>query len=136
MKCTIFGDLVGELVQLAARNDVQPLIVVAQLFKPSVYLNETKQSLCVSSVLESGFFRSGCIQKQETSCWILASIVSVESGLNHWCYLSCNSCIKKVNGVSSGYECINYKKMVLEPIQRFRLHLIVADGIGCLSLMV
>ncbi|MED6139148.1 hypothetical protein PIB30_081145 [Stylosanthes scabra] len=41
MKCTVFGDMVGELVQLAARDDVQPLIVVAQLFKSSVYLNDT-----------------------------------------------------------------------------------------------
>ncbi|MED6185153.1 hypothetical protein PIB30_054285 [Stylosanthes scabra] len=41
MKCTVFEDLVGKLVQLAAKDDVQPLIVVAQLFKPCVYLNET-----------------------------------------------------------------------------------------------
>ncbi|MED6181966.1 hypothetical protein PIB30_024439 [Stylosanthes scabra] len=41
MKCTIFGDLVGKLSQLADNNGAQPMILVVQLFKPSVYLNET-----------------------------------------------------------------------------------------------
>ncbi|MED6199076.1 hypothetical protein PIB30_072529 [Stylosanthes scabra] len=53
MKYTFFGELVGRLVQLTDKNDGQPLILVAQLFKPSVYLNEVyiQNSRYVSRVL-------------------------------------------------------------------------------------
>ncbi|MED6194627.1 hypothetical protein PIB30_030252 [Stylosanthes scabra] len=53
MKCTVFGDLVGMVVQLVEKDDMQPLILVTQLFKPSVYLKEAyiQNSRYVSRVL-------------------------------------------------------------------------------------
>ncbi|MED6159434.1 hypothetical protein PIB30_042359 [Stylosanthes scabra] len=40
MRCTLFEKLVGKVVPLLLNEDVGPLILVAQFFKPSVYLNE------------------------------------------------------------------------------------------------
>ncbi|MED6227371.1 hypothetical protein PIB30_112847, partial [Stylosanthes scabra] len=124
--------MVGELVKLAARDDVQPLIIVAQLFKPSVYLNEAyiQNTRYVSQVFlnpnfpEVAAFRNSLLaqgeaatqgithvdsqpqysvedeleggaraittiedvmnQTDETFCWILAEIMSVEGGANGW----------------------------------------------------
>ncbi|MED6159657.1 hypothetical protein PIB30_117651 [Stylosanthes scabra] len=184
IKCTVFGDMVGKLVQLAARDDIQSLIVVAQLFKPSVYLNESyiqntryisqvflnpdfpevneiKMSLLaqgeaatqgiahvesqpqysVEGELEGGACTITSIDDvmnltEETSCWILAKIMSVESTPNSWCYLSCHRCFKKVQEVKNGYQCLRCKRMIAEPSLRYRLHLIVADSTGCLNLMM
>ncbi|MED6159660.1 hypothetical protein PIB30_117651 [Stylosanthes scabra] len=176
--------MVGKLVQLAARDDIQSLIVVAQLFKPSVYLNESyiqntryisqvflnpdfpevneiKMSLLaqgeaatqgiahvesqpqysVEGELEGGACTITSIDDvmnltEETSCWILAKIMSVESTPNSWCYLSCHRCFKKVQEVKNGYQCLRCKRMIAEPSLRYRLHLIVADSTGCLNLMM
>ncbi|XLT39236.1 hypothetical protein HN873_070528, partial [Arachis hypogaea] len=40
MKCTLFGDLVDKALGLFDKDDGQPIILVAQLFKPNFYLNE------------------------------------------------------------------------------------------------
>ncbi|MED6146885.1 hypothetical protein PIB30_038934 [Stylosanthes scabra] len=173
MKCTVFRDMVGELAQLAARDDVQPLIVVAQLFKSSVYLNEThiQNTRYMSQVFlnpdfpEVAAFRKSLLalgesatqgithvesqpqysaeneleggaraittiedvmnQTDETSCWILAEIVSVEGGPNGWCYLSCFNCVKKVVEVKNGYQCPKCKRIIVDPTLRFRLHAII-----------
>ncbi|QHO08085.1 uncharacterized protein DS421_14g469440 [Arachis hypogaea] len=40
MKCTLFGELVDKALGLFDKDDGQPIILVAQLFKPNFYLNE------------------------------------------------------------------------------------------------
>ncbi|QHO21538.1 Replication protein A 70 kDa DNA-binding subunit C [Arachis hypogaea] len=40
MKCTLFGTFVDEVVTFLHRPDCEPLVMVAQLFKPYVYLND------------------------------------------------------------------------------------------------
>ncbi|MED6198058.1 hypothetical protein PIB30_062510 [Stylosanthes scabra] len=40
MKCTLFGEFVGEALSHLERTDVQPLVLVVQLFKPRVWLED------------------------------------------------------------------------------------------------
>ncbi|RYR25902.1 hypothetical protein Ahy_B02g059933 [Arachis hypogaea] len=40
MKCTLFGNFVDEMVTFLHRPDCEPLVMVAQFFKPYVYLND------------------------------------------------------------------------------------------------
>ncbi|MED6198954.1 hypothetical protein PIB30_071544 [Stylosanthes scabra] len=123
MKCTVFGDLVGKVVQLAEREDAQPSILVAQLFKPCVYLSEqvdvasqaishveSQPDYLIGDELEGGAHRINSIEEvlnftHETSCWILAHIVSVEAGANGWGYASCIKCPNKVKELKNGYQC-------------------------------
>ncbi|MED6181738.1 hypothetical protein PIB30_022176 [Stylosanthes scabra] len=52
MRCTLFGELVGKVAPLLQNEDVEPLILVTQFFKPNVYLNEgyIQNTLHVSQV--------------------------------------------------------------------------------------
>ncbi|MED6154446.1 hypothetical protein PIB30_112644, partial [Stylosanthes scabra] len=72
----------------------------------------------------------------EGECWILGSIVSVESGVHDWCYLACNNCPKKVIEVKNGYKCKKCFRILADPPVRYKLNIIVADGTGCLNLIV
>ncbi|RYR35222.1 hypothetical protein Ahy_A10g050363 [Arachis hypogaea] len=40
IKCTIFGEMIGKLTPFINKDDGEPLILVAQLFKPNQYLNQ------------------------------------------------------------------------------------------------
>ncbi|RYR41262.1 hypothetical protein Ahy_A08g037665 [Arachis hypogaea] len=37
---TVFGEMIGKVTPFVNKNDGEPLILVAQLFKPNQYLNE------------------------------------------------------------------------------------------------
>ncbi|XLU52443.1 hypothetical protein S245_047091, partial [Arachis hypogaea] len=52
IKCTIFGKMIGKLTPFVNKNNGEPLILVAQLFKPNHYLNQinVKNSLYASRV--------------------------------------------------------------------------------------
>ncbi|MED6195901.1 hypothetical protein PIB30_042226 [Stylosanthes scabra] len=42
MKCTLFGaEMIGQLNEFLLRGNVEPVVMIAQLFKPNYYLNET-----------------------------------------------------------------------------------------------
>ncbi|MED6128098.1 hypothetical protein PIB30_094445 [Stylosanthes scabra] len=53
MKCTLFGaELVSQFNTFLLRSNVEPLVMVAQLFKPNFYLEETSiQSTFHSSLI-------------------------------------------------------------------------------------
>ncbi|MED6112253.1 hypothetical protein PIB30_059988, partial [Stylosanthes scabra] len=74
--------------------------------------------------------------QNEGECWILGNIVSVESGVHDWCYLACNNCPKKVIEVKNGYKCKKCLRILADPPVRYKLNIIVADGTGCLNLIV
>ncbi|MED6188211.1 hypothetical protein PIB30_083956 [Stylosanthes scabra] len=40
MKCTLFGDFVAQALISLQKENVEPLVMVAQLFKPHVYLSD------------------------------------------------------------------------------------------------
>ncbi|XLR47918.1 hypothetical protein S83_032578, partial [Arachis hypogaea] len=40
IKCIIFGEMIGKLTPFINKDDGEPLILVAQLFKPNQYLNQ------------------------------------------------------------------------------------------------
>ncbi|KAL4393810.1 hypothetical protein AHAS_Ahas02G0089200 [Arachis hypogaea] len=40
IKCTIFGEMIGKLTPFINKDDGEPLVLVAQLFKPNQYLNQ------------------------------------------------------------------------------------------------
>ncbi|MED6172839.1 hypothetical protein PIB30_053683 [Stylosanthes scabra] len=63
-------------------------------------------------------------------------IVSVEVGAHDWSYLSCNNCPKKVKEVKNGYQCGRCHRILTDPPVRYRLSIIVADGTGCLNLVL
>ncbi|XLT76320.1 hypothetical protein HN873_032594 [Arachis hypogaea] len=150
MKCTLFGELVDKALGLFDKDDGQPIILVAQLFKPNFYLNEVnvQNSLYASRLffnpeipdvlafknrlIKRGDLKAQCvnyIQSQpvnsisdelhggslpittieevldktnKTSCWILATVVSIEVGESDW----------------------------------YRLHVIAIDGTGCIGLII
>ncbi|MED6167860.1 hypothetical protein PIB30_006831 [Stylosanthes scabra] len=68
MKCTLFGDFVGEALGYLEKTDVQPLVLVGQLFKPHVWLDDVnvQTSFYGSRVffnptfLDAAEFRNGC----------------------------------------------------------------------------
>ncbi|MED6129896.1 hypothetical protein PIB30_112513, partial [Stylosanthes scabra] len=37
MKCTLFSDFVGQALSFLEKTDVEPLVLVGQLFKPHVW---------------------------------------------------------------------------------------------------
>ncbi|KAL4275497.1 hypothetical protein AHAS_Ahas20G0113100 [Arachis hypogaea] len=89
MKCTLFGDLVDKALGLFDKDDGQPIILVAQLFKPNFYLNEVnvQNSLYASrlffnpEILDVLAFKNRCVESQR---WILnRSGVVVASVLLH-----------------------------------------------------
>ncbi|QHN81611.1 replication protein A 70 kDa DNA-binding subunit A-like [Arachis hypogaea] len=70
MKCTLFGDLVDKALGLFDKDDGQPIILVAQLFKPNFYLNEVnvQNSLYASrlffnpEILDVLAFKNRCVE--------------------------------------------------------------------------
>ncbi|MED6167437.1 hypothetical protein PIB30_002922 [Stylosanthes scabra] len=153
MRCTLFGELVKEVAQLLHNEDAAPLILVAQFFKPSVYLNEGyiqniphvsqvyinpdyedvatfKRSLLrdreaasqrithvesqsqyfAGDELSGGDYRIVTFEDvfnmtEETRCWVLAEVVSIEAGAEDWCYATCNDCKTKLEQIKSHYVC-------------------------------
>ncbi|MED6121415.1 hypothetical protein PIB30_029902 [Stylosanthes scabra] len=141
MKCTVFGDMVGKLEVLAARDDVQPLIVVAQLFKPSVYLNEAyiQNTRYLSQVfLNPDFpevleFKKSLMAQGEAATQGIAHVesqpqYSVEGELEGGACVITS--IEDVMNLIEETSCWILAKIM------YRLHLIVADGTGCLNLMM
>ncbi|MED6191938.1 hypothetical protein PIB30_005417 [Stylosanthes scabra] len=186
MKCTLFGEFVGEALCYLEKTDVQPLVLVAQLFKPHVWLDdvnvqtsfygsrvffnptdleaaefrnslinlgehatqeishvESHEQRSVTQDLSSGDFPFLSVEQvynltEETECWILSTVVSIEGGRNDWFYASCKGCFKKVIPIDDNYHCTNVKcgQRGSKPPLKFRLKVIVTDGIGFLTVLL
>ncbi|XP_025678174.1 uncharacterized protein [Arachis hypogaea] len=64
MKCTLFGESIDKVISFMGKPENEPVILVAQLFKPHFYL------------------------KKETLCWVVGTIVSIEVGATDWYWLN------------------------------------------------
>ncbi|XP_057745369.1 uncharacterized protein LOC130963253 [Arachis stenosperma] len=166
LKCTLFGDLVSKVEKILDKADGQPLVMVTQLFKPHLYLNEVniQNSFHVSQIYinpdfpDVAIFRDSltkegdlCSQgithiqsqppqsvsdeingdsiksveeilnmREESTCWVVGTIVSIEHGVRDWCYASCGFCPRKVQ--------VNK--------DRYRLNTIITDGTGCIKIII
>ncbi|XLT08892.1 hypothetical protein HN51_054685 [Arachis hypogaea] len=141
MKCTLFGDLVDEALGLFDKDDGHPIILVAQLFKPNFYLNESQPINSISDELHGGSLPITTIEEvldktNETSCWILATVVSIEIGGSDWYYALCKSCPRKVKENKGCYLRKHCGKVGINTPLRYHLHVIAADGTGCIGLII
>ncbi|XLS52115.1 hypothetical protein HN51_012792 [Arachis hypogaea] len=184
IKCTLFGELVDQVLPHLERDDGEPFIMVVQLFKSNIYLNfvniqstyyvstcyfnpnipeviDFKKSLATDFVpcsqrisqleaqpqysvrdeISAGIVPVRTIEEvlnitEETSCWIVGTIVSLEVGKDDWSYMSCKTCPKKVVQSKDRYWCDNCRRVGFKVMLRYRLQLIVTDGSGCLNLIV
>ncbi|RYR13465.1 hypothetical protein Ahy_B04g070450 isoform A [Arachis hypogaea] len=73
---------------------------------------------------------------EETSCWIVGTIISLEVGKDDWSYMSCKTCLKKVVQSKDRYWYDNCRRVDFKVMLRYRLQVIVTDGSGCLNLLV
>ncbi|KAL4381814.1 hypothetical protein AHAS_Ahas04G0171100 [Arachis hypogaea] len=72
----------------------------------------------------------------KTSCWILATVVSIEVGGCDWYYASCKSCPKKMKENKGRYLCKHCGKVGFNAPLRYRLHVIASGGTGCIGLII
>ncbi|XLQ99962.1 hypothetical protein S83_066161, partial [Arachis hypogaea] len=72
----------------------------------------------------------------ETSCWILATVVSIEIGGSDWYYALCKSCPRKVKENKGCYLRKHCGKVGINTPLRYHLHVIAADGTGCIGLII
>ncbi|RYQ82705.1 hypothetical protein Ahy_B10g101276 [Arachis hypogaea] len=156
IKCTLFGELVDQVLPQLERDDGEPFILVVQLFKTNVYLNslniqryyfpsqritqlQIQPQYSATDEINAGIVPLKTIEEvlnmqQEMSCWIIANIVSLEVGKDDWCYTSCKTCPKKVVESKDRYWCDHCRRVGFKAM--LRLQIIVTDGTGCLKLIV
>ncbi|XLT00987.1 hypothetical protein HN51_050338, partial [Arachis hypogaea] len=163
IKCTLFGELVDQVLPHLERDDGEPFIMVVQLFKSNVYLSsvnvqstyyvskcyfnpnlpksfwtfyklaeevvpcsqritpiQSQPQYSVADEINASIVPIRTIEgvlnmTQETSCWIVGNIVSLEVGKDDWSYTS----------------RVGFKAML-----RYRLQVIVTDGSGCMKLLL
>ncbi|QHO39133.1 replication protein A 70 kDa DNA-binding subunit A-like [Arachis hypogaea] len=181
---SLFGELVDKALGLFDKDDGQPIILVAELFKPNFYLNEVNvQNSLYASLLffnpeipdvlaiKNRLIKRGDLKAQyinyihsqpvnlisdelhggslpittieevldktnKTSCWILATVVSIEVGGCDWYYASCKSCPKKMKENKGRYLCKHCGKVGFNAPLRYRLHVIASGGTGCIGLII
>ncbi|RYQ95721.1 hypothetical protein Ahy_B08g091068 [Arachis hypogaea] len=158
IKCTLFGELVDQVLPQLERDDGEPFILVVQLFKTNVYLNSVniQSAYYVSKVYfnpnltEINEFKqrlnmdiispSQCITQLQTQPQysatdeINAGIVplkTIEEVLNMQ-----QTCPKKVVESKDRYWCDHCRRVGFKAMLRYRLQIIVTDGTGCLKLIV
>ncbi|MED6206682.1 hypothetical protein PIB30_029157 [Stylosanthes scabra] len=66
---------------------------------------------------------------EETHLWVLGEVVSVEVGLDDWCYPSRPTCKKKVYEKKSRLFCKVCSKFVTKSPLRYRLNIIIREGL-------
>ncbi|MED6123159.1 hypothetical protein PIB30_046600 [Stylosanthes scabra] len=100
------------------------VVVVARLYKmPNQFGG--KDSYTIEMILQD---------EAATTCWIVAAIVSIDSGHGDWCYASCVVCCKKVLEKNSRFVCESCNKVGANPPWRYRLNVTVTDNTGCINL--
>ncbi|XLS47128.1 hypothetical protein HN51_021486, partial [Arachis hypogaea] len=152
IKCTLFGELVAQVLPHLERDDGEPFIMVVQLFKSNVYLNSVNvqstyyvskcyfnpnlpevidfKKRCVSGPqysvadeINAGIVPIRTIEEvlnmtQETSCWIVGNIVSLEVGKYDWSYTSCKTCPKKILESKDRYWCDHCRRVGFKAMLR------------------
>ncbi|KAL4358632.1 hypothetical protein AHAS_Ahas09G0306100 [Arachis hypogaea] len=115
--------MVDQILPYLEEGRVEPLIVIAQFFKPSRRLSEKPSNSTRISQVTSHGPRSGADEikngdvvvktieealssSQEGPIWIAGTIVSINAGKDDWFYKSCRKCPKKVETpIGNRYEC-------------------------------
>ncbi|XP_072090614.1 replication protein A 70 kDa DNA-binding subunit D-like [Arachis hypogaea] len=184
IKCTLFGELVDQVLPHLERDDGEPFIMVVQLFKSNVYLNfvnvqstyyvskyyfnlnllevidfkkrlaeevvpcsqritplQSQPQYSVADEINAGIVPICTIEEvlnmtQETSCWIVGNVVSLEVGKDDWSYTSCKTCPKKVLESKDRYWCDHCRRVGFKAMLRYRLQIIMTDGSGCMKLLL
>ncbi|KAL4322111.1 hypothetical protein AHAS_Ahas14G0177800 [Arachis hypogaea] len=158
MKCTLFGELVDKALGLFDKDDGQPIILVAQLFKPNFYLNEVnvQNSLYASRLffnseisdvlafknrlIKRGDLKAQCINYIQSQRINSISddlhggslpITTIEEVLD-----KTNSCPRKVKENKGHYLYKHCGKVGFNAPLRYRLHIIATDGTGCIGLII
>ncbi|KAL4345435.1 hypothetical protein AHAS_Ahas11G0278100 [Arachis hypogaea] len=67
---------------------------------------------------------------QETSCWIVGNVVSIEVGKDGWFYTSCKTCLKKV------VENKDRGNVLLRCSCKYQLQITVTNGSSCMKLLL
>ncbi|KAL4344978.1 hypothetical protein AHAS_Ahas11G0232400 [Arachis hypogaea] len=139
IKCTLFAELVDQVLPHFERDDGEPFIMVVQLFKSNVYLssvnvqstyyvpksyfnpNLPKPQYSVADEINAGIAPIRTIEDvlnmiQETSYWIVGNIVSLEIGKDDWSYTSCKTCPKKVLESKDMYWCDHCRRVGFKAI--------------------
>ncbi|CAH9109725.1 unnamed protein product [Cuscuta europaea] len=66
---------------------------------------------------------------EEGMYWILGDVVSIEN-IREWCYLSCNTCNKKVLPEEDRFLCVSCNLTLPEGILRYKITVCVMDDSG------
>ncbi|KAL4275136.1 hypothetical protein AHAS_Ahas20G0077000 [Arachis hypogaea] len=139
IKCTLFGELVDQVLPQLERDDGEPFILVVQLFKTNVYLNSLNiQSAYYVSKVYFNLNLTEINEFKQRHCSIEdyrgGPQYATEVGKDDWCYTSCKTCPKKVVESKDRYWCDHCRRVGFKAM--LRLQIIVTDGTGCLKLIV
>ncbi|XLU62538.1 hypothetical protein S245_021747 [Arachis hypogaea] len=162
-KCTLFRELVDQVLPHLERDDGEPFIMVVQLFKLNVYLNSVNVqstyyvSKCyftpnlfepqysVADEINAGIVPIRTIEEVLNMTQIVGNIVSLKVGKDDWSYTSCKTCPKKVLESKDRYWCdhcrrVGFKATLSDVLvrccSRYRLQVIVTDGTDCMKLFL
>ncbi|MED6174472.1 hypothetical protein PIB30_069273 [Stylosanthes scabra] len=146
MRCTLFGELVGKVAPLLQNEDVRPLILVAQFFKPSVYLNEgyIQNTPHVSQVFinpdskDIDAFKRSLLRDGEAAS---QPITHVESQFQYSASDEFSSGDYRIVTLEDVYSMTEVKYIILCSISRklgarYRFNVILSDGIGCVTVVL
>ncbi|XP_057739914.1 replication protein A 70 kDa DNA-binding subunit D-like [Arachis stenosperma] len=152
--CTIFGEMVDQLLRHMQDGRVEPLIVVVQYFKATRWNGKTSvqshfdisQLHIDSNLKDVAEFRSRLLGgepsssvriSQEGPAWIAASIVAINVTKDDWFYKSCRKCPKKVETpIGNRYECRKCGHTHGSAALRFKVEVMVFDGTGSIRLLL
>ncbi|XP_072087019.1 replication protein A 70 kDa DNA-binding subunit B-like [Arachis hypogaea] len=166
IKCTLFGELVDQVLPQLERDDGEPFILVVQLFKTNVYLNSLniQSAYYVSKV----YFNLNLTEINEFKQRLNKDIIFLHNALLNFrsnlntlprmrsmqemsCWIIANIVSLEVGKDDWCYtSCKTCPKKVVESKDRYwcdhcrrvgfkamlRLQIIVTDGTGCLKLIV
>ncbi|QHO06164.1 Replication protein A 70 kDa DNA-binding subunit E [Arachis hypogaea] len=160
--CTIFGEMVDQLLQHMQDGRVEPLIVVVQYFKATrwngktsiqshfdmsqLHIDPTLKMLLNLGVgaeeLKQGavsvkIVEEVLIQYEEGPAWIAATIVAINVTKDDWFYKSCRKCPKKVEiPIENRYECGKCGHTHGSTALRFKVEVMVFDRTSSICLLL
>ncbi|MED6147019.1 hypothetical protein PIB30_117437 [Stylosanthes scabra] len=117
------------------------LLTLGEEFTQPISHVKSQGQRSVTDEISSGEFPLRTVEEvlnmtEPCSCWILASIVSIEGGRDGWFYASCKGCFKKVIPKNDVYHCGECGQHGTKPPIKYRLKVIVNDFTGCLNLLL
>ncbi|XP_025616745.1 uncharacterized protein [Arachis hypogaea] len=115
LKCILFDDLVNKVENFLDKADGQPL--EGDLCSQGITSIQSQPPQSVSDEINGDSIKSVVEimnMREESTYWVVDTIVSIEHGVRDWCYASC------------GF----YPRKVQVNKDRYRLNAIITDGTG------